>query len=469
MPSQPSKGVSIIERVTEWADSPPAGRLFFTLWIHTIVRIIYITVRETQINRLSIRSSALTYTLLLSMVPMLAMTTALVKGLGGGDQLRDIVYHYIDTLEESSSKPFLDFGSTPAPDEQSTDSESKKQKEEASITKHLRSAANQLFDYVDQTNFATLGTFGMLGIFLTVILVLNHIEAAMNAIWHVEAGRSILRKITDYITLMVLLPLSINVAIASGTILGSQALTVHFEHYIPAGWITLLVLQGVPIFALSITLYVLYMFFPNTKPGATATLIGAVFAGTFWFITQNLYISLQVGVAKYNAIYGSFATFPLFLIWIYFGWLFILLGAQLAFAIQYRTQYQIIKCNDAPAIKLSAALDIASLVSERFIEQRGTTPEDIRETFPIYSTEVIRAAQDTLITSGLIHHARESGELMPSMAPEYITHSQIITAVLGTKTPDSNGGKTSATAIITAASAFTDTPEGKEESARKST
>ena len=87
------------------------------------------------------------------------------------------------------------------------------------------------------------------------------------------------------------------------------------------------------------------------------TFIGALLAGVAWFITQNIYISMQIGVARYNAIYGSFATLPLFLIWIYCGWLFVLLGAQIAYAIQNRNSYRISEAADTPALLLSAAFD----------------------------------------------------------------------------------------------------------------
>ena len=328
-----------LDSLTRWVDTPQTTGFLPVVWGHKLSRIVLITLREFQLNNLSLRSGALTYTILLSMVPMLAMSTAVVKGLGGGDQLREVVYKYIETLEQSSP---IELTIPPAGDTNDQPSDLPAEAEPAGLTSHLRSAADQLFDYVDRTSFATLGTFGMLGIFLTVILVLNNIEAAMNTIWQVEAGRSLIRKVTDYLTLMVLMPISINVALAAGTILESQSLGIHLDTFIPVDWIQLVLLKGVPVFFLSITLYIIYLFFPNTKPKTLPTLIGAVLAGTLWFITQNIYISLQIGVAKYNAIYGSFATVPLFLVWIYFGWFFVLLGAQVAYAIEKNDRYQLI-------------------------------------------------------------------------------------------------------------------------------
>ena len=449
---QTAKSITL-DSLTRWADSPPPTGFKPVAWGHTLCRIVMITVREFQLNNLSLRSGALTYTILLSMVPMLAMSTAVVKGLGGGNQLKEVVYKYIDTLEQSSP---LELTIPPAGDKNAEPPPSPGEAGPAGLTSHLRSAADQLFDYVDRTSFATLGTFGMLGIFLTVILVLNNIEAAMNTIWQVEAGRSLIRKVTDYLTLMVLMPISINVALAAGTIMESQSLGIHLDTFIPIAWIQLVLLKGVPVFFLSMTLYIVYLFFPNTKPKTVPTLIGAILAGTLWFITQNIYISLQIGVAKYNAIYGSFATVPLFLVWIYFGWFFVLLGAQVAYAIEKNDRYQLVAKPDAPAIKLSAALDLCSLVGKHFQENTGIDLDTASRQLPAYTLKQLEEAGNTLVSAGFIHHARESNKLMPSMPTESIASKKIIEAVLGTVTPDSFGGKVSAEAVRAATDSTTD-------------
>lgn len=444
MALHPRQNTMYLDSMIRWVDTPPAKKILPVVWAHKLVRIILITIREFELNNLSLRSGALTYTILLSMVPMLAMSTAVIKGLGGGNQLREVVYGYIDTLEQNSPLKLEipgkgnDTGPPALPSEQEIPS---------GLTAHLRSAAGQLFDYVDRTSFATLGTFGMLGIFLSVILVLNNIEAAMNTIWQVEAGRSLTRKVTDYLTLMVLMPISLNVALAAGTILESQSLAHHIDSYIPIHWIQLVLLKGVPVFFLSITLYIVYLFFPNTKPKAIPTLIGAVLAGTLWFITQNIYIGLQIGVAKYNAIYGSFATVPLFLIWIYFGWFFVLLGAQVAYAIEKNDRYHLTESNDTPSIKLSAALDLCSAIKRSFQDSNSIDLDRVSQEYPAYTVAQLEEARDAMVAAGILHHSKESSQLMPSLPPQAITSKIIIQAVLGTMAPDSDGGRLSTMAV----------------------
>jgi len=438
-------------------------------WLQALVRIALITWQEAELNRLNLRAGALTYALLLSMVPLLAMSTAVVKGLGGGDQLRGIVYKYIDTLEATA--PTIETGSpltTGQPTDQPTDEAETGTDQSANLTGHLRSAANQIFDYVDRTNFATLGTFGMLGIFLSAILVLGQIETAMNTIWHVKNGRSILRKIADYMTLMVLMPISLNVAFAAGTILKSQSLGLHLDQYIAVEWLQGLLLNGVPILVLTLTLYVAYLFFPNTKVKPLPTMIGALLGGGLWFVTQNLYISLQVGVANYNAIYGSFATIPLFLVWMYFGWLFILLGAQVAFAIQHCRGYRLVPRRPEPSTLLGAAFDLCNLVDSRFAEHRGTSFETAVAALPVYPPDLLEQVRDRLVAADLLHHSSETGALMPSSPPQHLSHHRIIETMLTGPLPDSQGGVQAGQAIATimeasqAPSGNPDQPSGDE-------
>ena len=234
-----------------WADEKCPQQTLGHRIIHAISRVVLITAQEFKKNELSIRAGALTYTILLSLVPMLAMSTAVVKGLGGGDQLRTVVYSYVETFEQKDT--LIDEGGEPV-DSLSSD------KSSSNLTEHLYSAVDKIFNYVDNTNFATLGTFGVVGIFLSVVLVLGNIETAMNAIWHVESGRSVMRKIADYLALIVLMPISINIGFAASAVLKNDALLSKFSILLPMVWIQALILKLIPIFFLTLTLYVIYLF-----------------------------------------------------------------------------------------------------------------------------------------------------------------------------------------------------------------
>lgn len=356
-----------------WLARPQEEQRSSVTLLRYLLRLLLITLRQFNRNDLSLRSGALTYAILLSMVPMLAMSTAVVKGLGGGDQLRKAAYSYLETLEKVQKPTELIEGTSPQAEENLS---------EANLTDHLRSATDQLFDYVDKTNFATLGTFGVIGILLSVLMVLGNIETAMNSIWQVTASRPILRKIADYLTLLILLPLSINLAFASSAFIKNPKLALKIDLYIPLDWIQALILQALPIFFITISFYVMYIFFPNTKVKTLPALVGATIAACCWLFIQNIYITMQIGVAKYNAIYGSFATVPLFLVWIYLSWIFILAGAQIAYAIQSEKNFNINKQKTSPSIQLSAAFDIMEEVFRAFTNGDNLSQKNLSIHFP---------------------------------------------------------------------------------------
>jgi membrane protein len=435
-----------------WLDDRQSVKRGPLALLRYFLRLLYITVHQFRANDLSLRSGALTYTILLSMVPMLAMSTAVIKGLGGGNQLREAAYTYVKTLEKTDKKPGLvvpQAGQTSRADKAGqaglTDSPPAQVQPDgkASLTTHLRSAVTQLFDYVDRTNFATLGTFGVIGMIFSVVLVLGNIETAMNSIWRVTAGRPILRKIADYLTLLILLPLSTNLALAATAFIKNPKLAVKIDLYIPLDWLQALLLQALPIFFITISFYVMFIFFPNTKVKTLPAIIGASLAACFWVIIQNIYITLQIGVAKYNAIYGSFATFPLFLVWIYLSWIFILAGAQIAYAIQNEKKYSIIDIPATPAMRLSAAFDIMDEIYQAFSSGKKLTKRSLSTLLGHYPPKMLRKVTRTLLKNGFISYSEKDKRFLPLFPKVKYKQAAVVQAVLGDDVPDSRGGEES--------------------------
>ncbi|MDR3630435.1 MAG: YihY/virulence factor BrkB family protein [Desulfocapsaceae bacterium] len=424
-----------------WADRPLGKAAPLQAGFYFLVRIILITAREFFDNAISLRSSALTYTVLLSLVPILAISTAVVKGLGGGDQLRKAAYAYIETLDTGKAEVRQDSAGGVPPVAGSPSDENE------NLTEHLRSAVNMLFDYVDKTNFATLGSFGVAGILLTVIMVLGNIEEAMNAIWKVQAGRSLLRKVADYMTLLILMPISINVAFAASAFLKNPTLASKMNLLIPFSWLQVLLLKALPVLVIALTFSVMYMFFPNVRVKALPAFLGAVFAAVFWFAVQNFYISLQVGVARYNAIYGSFATFPLFLVWIYLGWVFFLTGAQVAYSLQNIKTYRLLQQISAPSLQLAAAFDIMDALYLAFAANRPLTAENLTAGLPAYSRQLIDEVLARLQSAELVFVSQSNERLLPASPREQFAEKQVVAIILGAEAPDTEGGRQSIKAI----------------------
>ncbi|MCI5121481.1 MAG: YihY/virulence factor BrkB family protein, partial [Candidatus Electrothrix sp. AUS4] len=241
--------------------------------LRSLLRILLIMVHEFSNTNISLRASALTFSVILSMVPLLAMSTAILKGLGNGDQMRIAAYHFIDKLDPEVGKEALSppskipqtLISPEIPFAENTPDNAVPTSAEPppSLNRHLHQAIDTIFDYVDNTNFAALGAFGIAGLLIVVIMVLSSIEDAMNAIWHTRKGRSLFRKIMDYLALLVLLPISVNIALAGDAIVQSPKIMNHVTTIIPSTWTVQMLLKLLPFIFITLSLMMMYLFFPN--------------------------------------------------------------------------------------------------------------------------------------------------------------------------------------------------------------
>ncbi len=135
---------------------------------------------------------------------------------------------------------------------------------------------------------------------------------------------------------------------------------------------------------------------------------------------------MQVGVANYNAIYGSFATFPLFLVWMYLGWMFVLAGAQIAYTIQNLNSFKLVPASTIPSIRLSAAFDILTQVQLAFQEHTLLTKEALVEKLPDYESAVIEDITDELSDAEFLFCVGEDNRLLPSGPSETFEKKDII-------------------------------------------
>ena len=407
--------------ILSWLDDERSDQGPLVSILRRFLRITAIAIREFHRNDLWLRASALTLTILLSLVPILAMSAAVIKGLGGDNHLRQMAYDSLAILEQQAV-PLVP-GTTPAISE-------------ATLFEHLREAVDTTFDYVERTDFATLGTIGTLVLIFSVMLVLDQIEGAMNTIWQVAAGRSFLRKLSDYITLLVLMPLAVNIGFAASALIERPELLTRLGAYIPVLWLQGQLLKAIPIFIITLTLWIIYLFFPNTRVRTMPAFTGAFAAAVCWFAAQSFFVSMQIGVSRYNAIYGSFASLPLFLLWIHFVWLVILAGAQLACTIQNIATLRLIPPAAQPSQRLDAAFAVMIEVQRAFEEQHALTDAELAQQLTGHDRETIRTVLDDLSGAGLLHRSDSDGRLLPAGPADAFRPSELVALFSGQESSD---------------------------------
>ncbi|MGC3999420.1 MAG: YhjD/YihY/BrkB family envelope integrity protein [Anaeromyxobacter sp.] len=266
---------------------------------YRLLRVLSSAVTGFVTNGLTVRAAALTYYSVLSIVPFLAFTFAVLKGFGA-----------YTALIQGTVRPWLDdtFGANPS----------------------LHQALLRILEFVEKTNVSSLGAVGLLALVYTSVSLVSSVEAALNTAFGARATRPPLRQLTDYVTLLVTTPLLLFVAATLSTAAQSSWLVVFLRDQLQLGRVIDLALGLTPIVVVGLALFAMYVILPNVQIRPRSALLGAAVAALGWEGTLILHVQLQMGVARYNALYSVLGALPIFLVWTYVSWLVVLAGAELA-------------------------------------------------------------------------------------------------------------------------------------------
>lgn len=260
------------------------------------IRIYAYAFRGFFEDRAALRASSLTYFTMLSIVPIFAMAFGIAKGFGFEDRMNEFIDNSF-------------------------------QEQDQMITWIKTMVAGLL----DNTKGGLVAGIGFIILFWSVIQVLNNIELSFNDIWQVKKARSPIRKFSDYLAMMIITPFAIAVS-GSITVKINQAAN-NFEFIQP-------MLKLVPYASIWLLFTIIYIVMPNTKVKFKYALAAGVVAGTLSMLVQWGYFEFQIGVTRFNTLYGSFAAIPLFLLWLQITWLIVLMGAEISFAYQNIENYE---------------------------------------------------------------------------------------------------------------------------------
>lgn len=192
----------------------------------------------------------------------------------------------------------------------------------------------QIMGFVDRTSFGYLGAVGLIVLIVTAIRTLGTVEDSFNDIWKVKKSRSIFRKVSDYISMLIIFPILIIASTAVNAALTNEKL-LSFLNRIWIGKAYLMVLGWLlPIAVIWIAFIAIYILVPNTKVKLIPGIISGVIGGTIFYLLQYFYFRGQASLAQYNVIYGAFAAVPFFLVWLQLSWTVILFGVQTSFVLQ---------------------------------------------------------------------------------------------------------------------------------------
>ncbi|MCH5238681.1 MAG: YihY/virulence factor BrkB family protein [Muribaculaceae bacterium] len=333
-----------------------------------IVKVINLSFRSFMDRDLQTKSMALTFSTVLAIVPAFAMLFAIGRGFGFQNLLEEQLF-----MNFPAQKSFITF------------------------------ALKFVDSYLNEASQGIFVGVGLIFLLYTMVSLLSDIETAFNQIWDIKQDRSILQKVTDYIAICLLVPImmicSSGVSIFMSSTLQSND---HFKFLTP---LVNVGLEASPFILAFLAFTISFCLIPNTKVKVKYAATSGAICAVIFQILQMLFLSGQLYVSKYNAIYGSFSFLPLLLIWLQLSWLILLFGCVLSYSMQNIFAFNFLDNSVAPSASLEnkVMLIIMAVVAGRFhSEQRPLTAQELSFQYNLPIRMVNRLC-DKLRKAGLIN------------------------------------------------------------------
>jgi membrane protein len=300
MSGSPRMIATLLGNLERWLFEPPESIYGQPLWKLTrILRYPYAVIRDILRGDLTLRAMSLVYTTLLQIVPLIAVSFSILKGLGYHRELEPVLYTFLEPLGDRGFE-----------------------------------LTSQIMTFVERARGDVLGSLGLLLLLYWTLSMIQKVEESFNFVWRVEQPRSLMRRVSEYLSVMVVGPAVIVAAFGLMATFAHTSGVQALAQYEPFG--TMLVALGrlTPYVLVTAVFTFLYGFMPNTKVRLRAALIGGLFAGVLWAAMGMIFTSFVVESTRNVLIYASFAIVIVALIWLHVSWLILLLGAQLSFYVQ---------------------------------------------------------------------------------------------------------------------------------------
>ncbi len=319
-------------------DLPSTRRMLLNL-----LQFLTISLRRFLTGRGLMMASALTFSTLLALIPLLVLVFTFFSLLGGANWLDSHIRPLIFDLLATGSGEKL---------------------------------SQSLSDFVRNARLGTLGTVGFVFMIVTCLALLNTIESAFNRVWSIGESRKLLQKLRDYWSAMTIAPILIIVSLFLTTSLGQIPLVAAVLAY---PWVDHLLTLVMPLILQWVAFYLFFLMIPNTVVRSSSAALGALVGSVLWEIAKAGYLTYTANAVKYNLIYGSIAFLPIFMIWIYLTWVAILIGVEVSYVHQnfasLRRQRRKIQLSYAQMEQMGLMVMVD--VARGFME--GTTPTTIYE------------------------------------------------------------------------------------------
>jgi membrane protein len=404
MPAAPS--ASLLELPQRWA-----GQLADWLWaparerhggVATLairaLRLLVAVLRDLATGHLALRATGLVYVTILSLVPAIAVSLSILKALGVHRDLAPLLATWLQPLGSEGGR-----------------------------------VAAGVVAFVERAEGNLLGGVGAVLLLLTTLSMARRVEASLNFVWRVDRPRNLVRRLSDYLAVLLVVPVAIVAVVALGAALvdaeAMRSLAGTVSDLPAAAPLAGLWRQATPYLLVSAAFAFVYWFVPNTRVQPLAALAGGVIGGVLWAATGAVFARFVVISAQTVSIYATFAIAIFTLLWLQLCWLILLVGAEVAFYLQYPDYLRLGYRSHAPGAGDTEALALATMlrVARAARSPRGPTPTDVAEELRLPAI-VLAPVLGRLEAAGLLMRT-DDDELRPAREPAAIPARAVVSAV----------------------------------------
>lgn len=362
-----------------------------------VLRFGWVLVRDLATGQLNLRAMSLVYTTLLSLVPLLAFSFSVLKGLGVHNQLEPILFDALSTLGPRGQE-----------------------------------LGERIMGFVDNVRADVLGSIGLALLIYLIISLVQKVEASFNYVWHVQQPRSFAKRFSNYLSVILVGPLLITAALGITATVSNNEIVQELAGIEPFGTLLLVFSRMLPYLIVIAAFTFVYVFVPNADVRLGPALVGGTVAGLVWQTAGWVFATFIAGSAKYVAIYSSFAIVLTFMIWLYLNWLILLVGAQVAFYVQNPNFVEKTggRLTLSSRLREILALEIMYLVGGSFQERRGAWNVKRLATHLQIPADAVAMVASRLERAGLLLMTDEAeGRFVPGTGLERIALLDIHSAV----------------------------------------
>lgn len=354
--------------VVLWQELPEQTNIVWR-WLINSLRVTYILIRELASGQLNLRAMSLVFTSLLSLVPLIAVAFSVLKAFGVHNQIEPALLQMLEPLGPQGVE-----------------------------------LTNNIIGFVQNVKVGVLGSLGLAILFYTIIALIQKIENAFNYVWRVKQARTLTRRFTDYLSVVMIGPVLVFTALGITATVMTHSVVQTIQAIEPFGTLILLVSKLLPYLMIILAFTFLYKFIPNTRVKLMPALVGATVAGVLWITVGKVFAIFVATSTNYTAIYSSFAILFFFMIWLYLAWLILLTGSQVAFYLQHPDLVQL-EDHDfvlSPRLREKEGLWLMMVIARQFHNQQPALNVQQLEVKTDLTFDSVQDLLSMLVRAGLL-------------------------------------------------------------------